>query len=245
MKFSLTQALFCLFTLSPAICSAKPYIQPYGPSTPNTLDLSDSGVTTGYDASTANTHDPWAKRVPAAEVILSKKPQWGNTWFGYTQEPPNSGWKAHTIREMTRQAYDSRKHVQEGGFVLAAVWVPGEGVWFGSTVQGAGHNTFKAQAQTLAPELARAIGTRTFSGTSQSQTPALFHAEDAALFWYESRQLQGARPDPYCGPVRMYIYGHRFPGEPAGALAPCGTPNASIRPSCYDVVRTQLDVMLM
>jgi hypothetical protein len=84
MKFSLTQALFCLLSLSPPICSAKPYVYPYALTAPNTPSPSDNNATNGYDASK---HTPWAKRVPGPQVTLSKKPNWGDTWFRYIQEP--------------------------------------------------------------------------------------------------------------------------------------------------------------
>ncbi|KAF2822732.1 hypothetical protein CC86DRAFT_385645 [Ophiobolus disseminans] len=245
MQFSVTQALFCLLSLSPAICSAKPYARHSAPATLNALNSSDSDVTNGYHGPAANQHTPWIKRVPAPPVVLSKKPQWGDTWFGYVQEPPNSGWTAGTIRTMTQDAHESRKSQHPDRFVIAAVWVPDVGVWFGSTVQGVGHNTMKAQAPLLAPRLWAEIKDRKLTGLSQSPNPALFHAEDAVLFWRESGQGHGAQLDPYSCGTQMYIYGFRGPTEQPKRLDPCGGDQASIKPSCYEVVRPGLDLILI
>jgi hypothetical protein len=242
MKFSLTQALFCLLSLSPAICSAKPYVYSHAPATPNTPSPSDNNAKNNYDASKRTL---WAKRVPGPLVTLSKQPNWGDTWFGYVQEPPQSGWTSATIRAMTQQAYSSRVFYHPDKFVVAAVWEPGVGVWFGSTVQGAGHNTIKAKCPTLAPRLWNEIGTRDYALGVRPGSTALFHAEDAALFWYESKQQQGARPNPYPWGTGMYIHGFRFLGEQVGRREPCSGPDAKIKPTCLTVVKDGLDLRLL
>jgi hypothetical protein len=244
MKFSFTQALLCLLSFGPAIGSAKPLANPYPPLALNT----PAGGPLENDITNENgtsTHTPWVKRVPGPPVVLSKRPQWGDTWFGHVREPAGSGWTENTIRGMTRQAFESRACYHPEKFIVAALWVQGEGVWFGSTVQGAGQETLKNQAPTFAPRLWGEIRFRRKTD-KRLPPPALYHAEDAASFWYESNQLQGARPNSYpMGPTKMYVYGFRFTEEPVGRREPCGGPNARIDPSCLYVLTRQLDVGLM
>jgi hypothetical protein len=242
MKFSLTQALFCLLSLSPAICSAKPYVYPHAPAAPNTPGPSDNNATNSDNASE---HTLLAKREPPPLVTLSKKPHWGDTWFGHVPEPSRSGWTDATIRAMTQQAYEPRACNHPEKFVVAAVWEPGVGVWFGSTVQGAGHDTMKSKCPSLAPRLWTILRTREYAPNVPQGSTALFHAEDAALFWYESGQQQVARPNPYPFGTGMYVYGFRFPNEVVGRREPCSGPDAKIIPSCLTVVKNRLDLRII
>jgi hypothetical protein len=239
MKFSFAHALFCLLSLSPAICSAKPYVYPHAPAALDTPSPSENNATNGYDASE---HTLLAKRVPAPPVTLSKKPGWGDTWFGYVQEPAASPWTGATIRTMTKQAFESRACFHPEKFILAAIWEPGVGVWFGSTVQGAGHDTIKTKCPSLAPRLWRTLKNRRYARGVNPAGTALFHAEDAALFWYESQQQQVARQNPYSLGTAIYVYGFRFPNEAIGKREPCGGPDAKIEPSCIDVVYKDLEL---
>ena len=126
--------------------------------------------------------------------LLSLKPAWGNTWFGYVAEPANSGWTTATIVEMAAKAWHARtQHSQAVNKVLmiAALWVPREGVWLGSVVQGPGNAEFRRKAPILAPRLWKEVKDRKFTGSSLSSHPAMYHAEDAAMFWHESNASTG------------------------------------------------------
>jgi hypothetical protein len=242
MKFFFTQALLCLLSLGPAIGSAKPLADPYPRLALNTPGPLGNDVPNEYDTSK---HTALVKRVPAPPVVLSKKPQWGDTWFGYVPEPAGSGWTATTIIQMTKQAFESRKCNHPNKFLVAALWVQGEGVWFGSTVQGAGRYSLSNLAETYAPRLWEEIKDRGFTPYAKPDS-ALYHAEDAALFWYESRQMQGSRPNPYpWGPTQMYVHGFRFKDGPVGKQEPCSGQFTSIDPNCLWVVKDGLHIRLI
>jgi hypothetical protein len=248
MRFSFTKTLFCVISLSQAICSARPYHYSNIPPAVQALRRSDSEAAGGReDVTVTNEHTQWVKRVPAPTVALSLQPHWGTTWFGQVPEPANSGWTGQTIREMAKQAYESRIDTRpDKNLVIAALWVTGAGVWFGSTVQGVGHTTLKTQAPTLAPRLWQALYGRRLTGASQSSTPALYHAEDAAMFWYESNRGTAAQPNTYpFGTTWMYVYGTRGEYDIPGQREVCTGTDASIEPDCRTVVNLRLDIRLM
>jgi hypothetical protein len=76
MKFSFAYTLFCLLSLSLAICSAKLYVYLHALAVLDTPSSLENNATNGYNASE---HTLLAKWVPALLVTLSKKPGWGNT----------------------------------------------------------------------------------------------------------------------------------------------------------------------
>jgi hypothetical protein len=146
---------------------------------------------------------------------------------------------------MTQQAYETRARNYPEKFIVAAVWEPGAGVWFGSTVQGAGHETMKAKCPNFAPHLWIILRNRAYAPNVPPGSTALFHAEDAALFWYESTQQQGARLNPYPLGTGMYVYGFRFRNEAVGRREPYGGPDAKIIPTCLTVVKDRLNLRLI
>lgn len=81
--------------------------------------------------------------------------------------------------------------------MIVALWVRGSGVWIASTVQGEGHRRLQTLAPTLAPQIWHEIRKRVLTGNSRSDEPALYHAEDAAMFWYESNRGSTALASPY------------------------------------------------
>jgi hypothetical protein len=178
------------------------------------------------------------KRDPVPSVSLSRQPGWGATWFAYVPEPADECWGRQTIRDMAKQAYDSRKtQFADEILVIAALWVSGTGVWFGSSVQGPGRDRLPELAPTLAPRLWSEIDQRVFTGNNQTPNPSLFHAEDAAMFWYESNQGNHAQPHLYPFGTHMVVCGKRYITEVAGTREPCGGTGAGIKPSCYVVSR--------
>jgi hypothetical protein len=230
MRSLFTRALLCLLGLHLSITSARPHES-------NDIHLSDSGTAAdGYNPTSIDEHTTWEKRDPAPRVSLSQKPGWGKTWFAYVPEPADECWSRQTIADMAKQAYDSRIAQHTNGIlIIAALWVPGTGAWFGSSVQGAGRDTLRANALTRAPRLWGQIQGRVYTGRSPNPNPSLYHGEDAAMYWYESNQDAAParpRPNPYPAGTHLLAYGTRFASEDPGIRDLCSGTSTSITPSC-------------
>ncbi|PVI03008.1 hypothetical protein DM02DRAFT_726793 [Periconia macrospinosa] len=118
-------------------------------------------------------------------VIQKMGPEWGaDTYYG------RQGWPAtkQTITDQelywsARDAYDAiKKKGPTSPILVAALFVPAKGVWFGTIPRGdRAAATMKEKLEQRAPVLNSYIGEKTIINTEKSQT--LYHAEDMAMYY--------------------------------------------------------------
>jgi hypothetical protein len=187
--------------------------------------------------------------VAKREVTISDFSKWGQgrdelgtTWSGYVKEPKNSGWNTDSIDAYTVRAYDASQCGPNPLPVLvAALWVPGVGVYLGSIPHGKMRNSGDMSAQVgfdgmlrgQAPILWEQVRDRTAVNTSK------YHAEDMAMYMYE--KLEKPRGPGYPPNSYMIVYGQYDKNDKVGPKPPCTGPTSpgsdGINPSCKTTLR--------
>jgi hypothetical protein len=162
----------------------------------------------------------------------------GTTWSGFVKEPANSQWTDDTINTYAFNAWRATQSGSKSPPVLvAALWVPGAGVYLGSIPHGTDGGSASVQAvmdgkiRTQAPILWQQVKDRTYENTSK------WHAEDMAMYVYEREE----RPTGTRYPANSYImtWGQYDGRSKSGPAPPCqGIRNGKgIEPSCAEVLR--------
>jgi hypothetical protein len=143
-----------------------------------------------------NVHEYHVKRndpdLDMGEYLDTNEDRLLKTWSGWYDEPNNSEWNYDTIAQFAILAhrYISREHKEP--WILAALWIRGEGVAFGTQVRGLDFTDRKADDmfETLlpnqAPVLWHYVQHRTKVG---SNTDPKWHAEDVAM-WKAAKEMR-------------------------------------------------------
>jgi hypothetical protein len=167
--------------------------------------------------------------------------QWGSTYVDATPEPANSGWTRQDIRGLAKAGYEQVVAVtRQPNMIVAALWVPGQGVYLGSIPQDGGQIAFAQEAPTNAPRLWDAVRGRKYTADAAG-SESMFHAEDMAMFWFEDRQQPQRILDSYPQFSFIAVYGKKPNNAKASIQDPCSGPARKINPDCLQVLR-QLDV---
>lgn len=165
---------------------------------------------------------------------------WGTTWVGYFPEPPNSGWTKETIHFYAREAYIQAVGSTQVTLLMAALWIRGDGIFFGSVPHDGGQTEFHISAEVRAPRLWKEVKSR--SRVNRNDGGLLWHAEDMAMYVFESMRapILGYYPDG----AFLALYGRLERDGRLGTQAPCSGDSAKIFPSCL-MVLNKLDVNLV
>ena len=188
--------------------------------------------------------DVLSKRVsvtPQVSILPNAKDTWGTA----IPQPAGETWEPKDIDNLAEQAYNSMPAARIAGqsiFLIAALWVPGEGVWMSSGPDLSYLDYIKKNAEQAAPDWWSEVQDRVHL---KPPSKRIYHAEDGACFLYESSRASKLIPGdkyPRLGDQRSYIsvYGQRTAGN-IGWTTPCVEGNAIIDPAC-DIVLTELDV---
>lgn len=172
---------------------------------------------------------------------MATLPGWGETFFGFYKENPNRGISRGTVRNMTRQKYQELLTVTDKVLLVAALYIPGDGIYFGTIAHGAGQQKFKDTAEQNAPilwsniKLCKAV---TKNVKENDPPPSLYHAEDVAMYNYESNNPALARYPEFSFIV---AYGRKFLRKNGNTVMPqywdpCEAPDAKITPNCKSVL---------
>jgi hypothetical protein len=164
------------------------------------------------------------------------RPWSGEVFFGYTT-PTLEGKtpKPKDIQNIAKQGWDyiiKEKIRHSSILVVAAVYVPGKGVFLGTipTPTGGAEAKFEQELQSYTL-LATLLGNRRIKGGTSK-----YHAEDAAMWYAFEKGAVGAN-DRFPPGSTMAVFGSRkklgSPGEP---MKPCGNKEDLITPTCQDVL---------
>jgi hypothetical protein len=151
---------------------------------------------------------------------------------GYVSEPPNSDWRKSTIRDILRTAYEQVERGTGETTTVAALWIRGNGVYLGSIPHGGGQQVFRLQLPEAAPKLFAKISQRQRTVFAPRPDYALYHAEDMAMFEFESNRDAAEKDQPYPDGAYMAAYGRAYGTQPPAFRQPCTGPDESIIPAC-------------
>jgi hypothetical protein len=168
------------------------------------------------------------------------------TWTGWIDEPDNSGWDEDTIAHFAKEAFAHITKRLNEPWILAALWIRGEGVAFGSQARGISFTDRTADQRldqllkAYAPVLWQHVEFRTQYGSDQDPK---WHAEDVAM-WKAAKEM--ARKNHAIGGARypansMTIFGKYTKRDRAQFVPPCKTMTLENKnkliPGCEEVLR--------
>jgi hypothetical protein len=237
------QALLGLLALNQTLCTALKYQHPSKPEPHVAVvqNISLETTTDKYNTSHQDSHTPLAKRAPPPPQMNNLGGAWGSTYVDATIEPPNSGWTRSDIARLAKAGYEQvRVATGQANTMVAALYVPGTGVYLGSIPHDGGQDAFAQNAPSNAPRLWSLIKTRKFSEDATGNE-SKYHAEDMAMFWYEDRQQPQVIQGDYPEFSYISVYGKKPNNDKAEFQDPCSGPRARIRPDCLRVLR-DLDI---
>jgi hypothetical protein len=156
---------------------------------------------------------------------------WGeDTYRGYRFEYDGTMSTA-ALQKITNSAYQKVKAKRRMGdkFVVAALFVPHQGVFIGTVPHGLGVFKVQKSAPVSAPQLWKILKTRT------SKTETLYHAEDMAMLYaIESKAVDGNGKFPAGSRIAAWGKVNNMPKDKE--MAPCDL-GSSIVPNCRSTVR--------
>jgi hypothetical protein len=168
------------------------------------------------------------------------------TWTGWIDEPDNSGWDEDTIAHSAKEAFSYISYRLNEPCILAALWIRGEGVAFGSQARGISFTDrttdqrLEALLPAHAPVLWQHVEFRTQYGSDQDPK---WHAEDVAML---KAAKEIARKNQAIGGARypansMTIFGKYKRLDRERFVPPCKTMTLENKnkliPGCEEVLR--------
>jgi hypothetical protein len=172
---------------------------------------------------------------------------WGETFFGSYKENPRRRISKTTVRNMAKQKYQEVMTLTNDVTIVAALYIPGDGIYFGTIAHGAGEAKFASSAASKAPKLWSKIGHRKpVKETNKGETPpSLYHAEDVAMYNYESKNLRVTASQRYPFGSFIAAYGRKRNLKSGvltvpGLLDPCTDDDSRVTPSCMTTLNNLL-----
>lgn len=167
------------------------------------------------------------------------------TWSGWYDEPNDSGWDYDAIAHFAILAWEHISEQHKEPWILAALWIRGEGVAFGSQARGldfpdrTADERLDALLPYQAPTLWHHVHSRTKVG---SDTEPKWHAEDVVM-WKAAKEMRRLGR-PITGtryPANsMSIYGRYTRRDRKDFMPPCKTRtpqnNNKLTPGCEEVL---------
>ncbi|KAL3429252.1 hypothetical protein BDV09DRAFT_200793 [Aspergillus tetrazonus] len=222
-----------------------------GPKTNS--DSSNSNNDNGHDTKT-NSYIPGKSGETTGSTISS----WGNRLWCFEWKLSNDAIRApadkktfrQNLRKFAEGIYKRLKDEPRGEVIyvkgynlVAALFVPDNGIFLSTIPRRSGAEAMAADWKTKAPRLAYATGGRR---NGEEDHPNRFHAEDGAIYTYETEAENGKGLDDvglkFPSGTEILVYGKRnsYDTEP-GVMPPCSpsnpTPGETVRnPSCVEVL---------
>lgn len=157
-------------------------------------------------------------------------PGWGETYFGFRDE------FTVTKAKLLQIATEAYKEIANKHPLVAALYVPDEGVYLGTIPHGDGMSKMKAECPNTAPVLWELLGDRTLNDKTKS--PSLYHAEDAAM-WYAYKKRAVASSKRFPAGSMMLTYGNIGGGGQATKVPACNENSKSnIDPHCQQTMKS-------
>ncbi|KAF9701249.1 hypothetical protein EKO04_000983 [Ascochyta lentis] len=170
---------------------------------------------------------------------------WGETFFGFYKENPNRRISKATVRNMAKQKYQEVMTLTNDVTIVAALYIPGDGIYFGTIAHGAGEAKFASTATSKAPKLWSKMGNRKpVKETKKGETPpSLYHAEDVAMYNYESKNLRVTASQRYPFGSFIAAYGRKRNLKNGaltapGLVDPCSDDDARVTPTCMSTLNS-------
>lgn len=198
-----------------------------GVARPSGLDLNQEMVIEGGDKLTLHGSTAWK---PDAKTVAAYSADFENNLKVFTKD---LYW---TIPNKSPEA------ASRGPNLVAAIYVPGKGVWFSTVPRG-------DAAKVILGDLDSAPALKSRVGATGRTTEEDLHAEDGAIYWFEKSQnhhmsAEEAKNWKFPEGTRLAVYGQVKKGEDQREVGPCtttvknqGTRYEFIRdPSCETVV---------
>jgi hypothetical protein len=233
MHFSLVNTFVSLLAFGKVLSTARAY-----PSQPSTL-LDYAILLQDNELSERDAEENAIEKRATIPPLTNWGQGPGTTWTGFVKEPANSQWTDDTIDTYAFNAWRAtQSSLQPPPVLVAALWVPGAGVYLGSIPHGT-NGANNAEVQVLmdgriraeAPILWQQVKTRTYKNTSK------WHAEDMAMYVYEREE----RPTGTQYPANSYImtWGQYDGRDKSGPKPPCDLKanGDGIDPPCDRVLR--------
>ncbi|KAI8930527.1 hypothetical protein NX059_012127 [Plenodomus lindquistii] len=171
MQLSVVKALLGLLAFRQVLGTAYAYPNQGHALADDVVLLQESQLDEGTDEET------WFEKRATDPPLTNWGQGPGTTWSGFVKQPANSQWTTDTIDEYAVNAWRQTSPPA----LVAALWVPGVGVYLGSIPHGTEPTGITVQAafdgrlRTQAPVLWGQVKDRTYQGTSK------WHAEDMAM----------------------------------------------------------------
>jgi hypothetical protein len=144
--------------------------------------------------------------------------------------PTGSTMTNSALRAIAKSAYDEvmSKKKGAGGTVVAALYVPGQGVFLGTPAHGTGPAKVVSFAKAKAPTLWEFLEFRTVSGSGSK-----YHAEDIAMLYaIEIGAVKGNAKFPNGSKIATWGKVNGMPRD--DRMRPCS--NGNILPSCTETI---------
>lgn len=247
MRQSFAKALLGFFALSQALCLTQAF--PYKPTEAISAQHD-------YEGHGSNVLSPLDKRAPPDTKDLSSftffilpfdcryENKLQTTYYGTLDEPKNSGWDEDFIDKMVEYVYDRK--IPNAAFMLAALWVPSVGVYFGTVPRGRVeiqgqrgemreelYEDMTTWFRRSAPENAPIMWESVKGREVKEKGASIWHAEDMAMYGYESSE----NAQDYKG-TYLSVFGKYNSADTAGFKKPCGSSGSGkIEPGCFQVLK--------
>jgi hypothetical protein len=192
-----------------------------------------------------------AKRfLDMSTILVRDEDNLEKTWSGWVDQPVDAQ-EVWTKKEFGLLTLAAHKHIASPGqepYILGALWIPGQGIAFGSQIRGRGSDkttvqrTFEQLISNGAPVLFEKVRDRT---VVQGGTSPKYHAEDVAM-WKAAKELSRKnRPitgSTYPPGALMATYGSYHLDKGPIFVKPCRSAGetawSQLSPGCKSVLQS-------
>ncbi|KAL1598036.1 hypothetical protein SLS60_008524 [Paraconiothyrium brasiliense] len=159
---------------------------------------------------------------------------WGETYFGFTEEIYSTMTKKKLLN-LAKIAWDqAHKKKPTRLLLVAALYVPNHGVYFGTIPHKGGEDRFKRDCASFTALWDIGLRERGLERSSASQQ--LYHAEDAAMLYAFKKGAFGDGPQFPPGSMLVTFGEEKARGTPPKHVAACHQGNSNILPTCSQVL---------
>jgi hypothetical protein len=160
---------------------------------------------------------------------------WGETYFGFTEEIYH-GMNDKKLLSLAQKAWDQAHKLRPTSILLvAALYVPKHGVYFGTIPHRGGEDKFKAECESFTALWVGILNERNLKSKKGSEQ--LYHAEDAAMLYAFKKGAFG-NGEKFPPGSRMVTFGEeRAAGTRPQRVAACSAKqNSNIEPDCHQTL---------
>ncbi|KAJ4292517.1 hypothetical protein N0V90_009179 [Kalmusia sp. IMI 367209] len=170
----------------------------------------------------------------AFDEDMHKLAGWGETYFGFTEEIYVTMTRKKLL-SLAKKAWGQAHKLRPDNILLvAALFVPNHGVYFGTIPHKGGEDKFKAECPSFTALWKEKLEERLLNSRSGSQQ--LYHAEDVAMLYAFQKGAFGDGPQFPSGSMMVTFGEETARGTPPKRVATCSKGNTNIRPHCSSVL---------